>query len=199
MLSGKMGSKRFQEILTEKRSEINGTVEYWVENHVLSDTGESFLGLLGASKCVMWLLDKPHITRALGELASENPTLPLGGFLPNDLSTWQDKHFIGYLRAVLAALRILDDELTALNLSTLEGEDGQAIENLVRLTRSRRKEFLHQFARMGDSEGLHDMLELYGQTIHRNIVELCEKLLVHTIDNCLLGFLEHGVAQWVKQ
>ena len=147
---------------------------------------------------MMWLLDKPHVTRALNELASENPTLPLGGFLPNDLSTWQDKHFIGYLRAVLAALRILDDKLTALNLPISEDEDKQAIENLVGLIRSRRKEFLRQFAKMGDSEGLHEMLELYGQTIHRHIVELCEKLLIHTIDNCLVGFLEYGVAQWMK-
>lgn len=193
-----MDSKKFQEILTEKRSEVNDTVVYWVENRLLEDTGESFLDLLGASWCVMWLLDKPHVTRALNELASENPTLPLGGFLPNDLSTWQDKHFIGYLRAVLAALRILDDKLTALNLPISEDEDKQAIENLVGLIRSRRKEFLRQFAKMGDSEGLHEMLELYGQTIHRHIVELCEKLLIHTIDNCLVGFLEYGVAQWMK-
>ncbi len=199
MLLRKMDSNRFQEILTEKRSEINETVKFWVKNHLIEDSERSFLGLPGASRCVMWLLDKPQVTRAANELASENPILPLAGFLHDDASMWQGKHFLGYLRAVLAALKIVDDELAVLSLPVLEDEDRQTMESLVQQLRRHRKEFLHQFARIETSEDLYEMLELYGQTVHGYIVELSEKLLSHSLHNCLSGFLEYSVTQWINQ
>ena len=196
---GKMDSESFRESLPQKRSEICDTVKSWVKDYLIHDSGESFLGLLGASECVMRLLHKPEVTRALCELASESPTLARAVFLYDDELTWQGEHFTGYIRGVLAALKIVDEQLAALNLCTLGDEDRQPVEKLIKKVRTHRKEFLREFIRISASEDLYQLLGLYGQTVHRYIVEVCKKLLIHALDDRLYGFLEWEVTRWMNQ
>lgn len=196
----KAQNRKFPTILLNDqyyKSEVGEFAEDMTKD-ALDEPSNSWLTILGASECVMWLLDLSQAISALRALSRRGAVPAMFTFDADEELHATGNIIEGYKIAVLAASRMIEKKLIGVEQQGLSKADRRTIARLLARVKSRQTDFARELAVSSDPEKLYNLFQLYGRT-NRSIRELCSKLLVNKLRGDLERLIVYDIPSWNRK